>query len=187
MTVKRMWISLLATGLVAALVAVLAGPFDGGAQAGAADEPRATVRGSVTLAPGAFIVADDDTSFDNVGDELAVKGPSANGTFIAPVFFEDDKVRISSIILYAYDNGPLSVCLGMYRTTPADGNGDISDEIGSVCSTGTTTGIRSFHVTSWNVRRVGGSQGPYLELFLPGLYSQGYGFYGAKIVYTYDA
>ena len=36
------------------------------------------------------------------------------------------------------------------------------------------------------MRRVGGSQGPYLELYLPGLYTEGYGFYGAKIVYTYD-
>jgi hypothetical protein len=168
------------------MLAVLAGTAGAGAEAGAMDGDRAIVRRSLTLAPGAFVVPDDDTSFANAGAELAIKGPSTYGTFTTPLFFHAERVRISKVILYAYDNGPGAVCLGLYRTTPANGDTDPSDQMGSVCSTGSSNGIRMFEVSMWNFRRVGGSHGPYLYLSLPGLYTDGYGFYGAKVVYTYD-
>ncbi len=118
----------------------------------------------------------------DVGFELAVKGPSANGTFIAPLILETREVRIRKLVLYTYDNGGADVCVTLYRTTPRDG-GDA--EMGHVCSEGATTGVRTFDENAMDIRWLTGRHGNYLELYIPGLYSSGYGFYGVQIFYTY--
>lgn len=186
MAKRTRWMSVLAVGLVLLPAAAIAGAAATANDAGAVPETRATIRRTVTIPPGAFIVTDDDTSFDNAGDELAVKGPSTHGTFTAPLFVENAPVRIRNMTLYAYDNGAGSVCLSMYRITPANGDSDTEDRMGEVCSTGAANGIREFTVPSWEVRPIQGQHGPYLYLYLPGVYTAGYGFYGAKITYVYD-
>lgn len=178
---------LAAAALLTLLVGVLAGASGAGEPAGTSGWPRVTVTRTMVLAPGAFIVTDDDTSYDNAGDELAVKGPSFYGNFTAPLFFEDSDVRISSMTLYAYDNNAADdVCLSLYRTTPTDGNTETEDLMGLVHSDGAASGIRAFNVPVWNFRKVLGGHGPYLWLYLPGVYTSGYGFYGVRIVYTYE-
>jgi hypothetical protein len=170
---RRLWIPLLVT----LLVAVLVGP-----SMVAAVEPRATITRVVTIPPGSFHVTDDDTSWDNAGFELSVKGPSTQGWFTAPLFFEAEDVTIKQMTLYAYDNGAGTVCLTMYRVTPSTAD---EEQMGQACSSGATTGIRTFNAT-WDRRSIRGAFGPYLWLTLPGVYTSGYGFYGVKITYTYE-
>ena len=113
---------------------------------------------------------------------MVVVGPSVTGEFVAPLFFEAGRVQIKKMVLYAYDSGPGSVCVSIYRTTPATG-GD--QEMGQVCSTGGTNGVRTFPKTSFSIRTVKGAVGPYVYLYLPGTYSSGYSFYALRIIYTY--
>ena len=166
---KRVW----AIGLVLILVALLVGPAT-------AVEPKATTY-SITLAPGAFYPTNDDLSYDNAGFELAVKNPSGSGSFMAPLFLEERDVKIRKIVLYAYDNGGGEVCLSLYRTTPADAGDDM---MAQACSTGASNGIRNFSGSA-TIRSLTGRYGVYLYLYLPGLYTSGYGFYGAKVFYSY--
>jgi hypothetical protein len=166
---KRVW----AIGLVMVLVALLVGPAT-------AVEPRATTY-SITLAPGAFYPTNDDLSYDNAGFELAVKHPSASGSFMAPILLPERDVKIRKIVLYAYDNGSADVCLSLYRVTPADAGDDM---MARACSSGTGAGIQPFSGTA-TIRPLLSRHGAYLYLYLPGLYSSGYGFYGAKVFYSY--
>jgi len=178
--VRRPWTPVLVALLaVALLMAILAIPS--GEPVGAA-EPREVTR-TVTIPGGAFVPTNDDTGYQNDGEQMVVVGPSSNGEFMAPLFFEAQEVRIKKMFLYAYDNGSGSVCASIYRTTPATG-GD--QEMGQVCSTGDTNGVRSFVQKTFSIRWVKGGFGPYVYLYLPGTYSNGYSFYALRIVYTYQ-
>jgi len=173
--VKRLWIPV----LVALLVAVLVG-----AVGVTAAEPRATSR-TVTIPAAAFTPQDDDLAgvgYENLGYQMTVVGPAASGYFIAPLFFEAPEVKIKKMVLFAYDNGGGSVCVELSRSTPASGN---RQDMGEVCSTGAATGVRSFTEKTISPRNVAGWHGPYLELYIPGVYSNGYQFYAVRITYTY--
>jgi len=170
---RRLW----APVLVALLVAVLVGPAGGAVMA---VESRTTVR-TITIPGGAFIPTNDDAGYQNDGYQVVVVGPAVDGEFTAQLFFEAPVVRIKKMVLYAYDNGGDAVCVGMYRTTPGVG---WEEEMGTVCSTGDTNGVRSFTQRTFNTQRVTGHYGPYLYLWLPGTYSNGYSFYAVRITYA---
>ena len=171
---RRLWVPVLAALLVAALV---------GPTGVTAAEPRATT-GTITVPGAAFGPREDDNGFINDGYQVVVVGPSTDGEFVAPLFFETNEVVIRKITLYAYDNGSGSVCVTMNRSTPASGS---DEEMGEVCSTGAATGIRSFVLSGADManKRITAAYGPYLHLWLPGTYSSGYSFYAVKIVYSY--
>jgi hypothetical protein len=170
--VKRLWVPV----LVALLVAVLVSP------AGVtAAEPRTTVR-TVTIPAAAFTPVDDDVGYENLGYQMTVVGPSVAESFIAPLYFEAPVVRIKKIVLFAYDNGGGNVCVYLSRSTPNDG---YRQDLGEVCSTGASTGVRTFAQQTFSSRRITSYHGPYLELYIPGVYSSGYQFYAVRIVYSY--
>jgi len=172
MTMRRLWVPVLAALLVAALV----GPAGGVVTAA---EPRLITR-TITIPAGAFSAASDNSDFINYGSELETE--SGGGNFVAPLFFEAPKVTIKKITLYAYDNGGSDVCLILYRTTPTSGGQQI---MGEACSTGASTTLPGeFTMTTLNPRLITGGYGPYLMLNLPGP-SASYAFYGVKITYTY--
>jgi len=170
--------TLLVPVLVAVLVALLVGPA-----VVTAAEPRAVSR-TVTVPAAAFAPGDDDTGFINDGYQVVVVGPSTNGEFVAPLFLEAEAVTIRRMTLYAYDNGADDICLTLYRLNPAT----VDDQVmGEVCSTGAASGVRTFVLpgTGFTRRIVNGGYGPYLHLWVPGTYGDGYSFYAVKIVYSY--
>lgn len=176
---RRRWAPVLGALLaVALLMAVVIGPS--GDSVGAAE--GVTITRTITIPGGAFVPTNDDLGYQNDGDQMVVVGPSVNGEFIAPLFFEAQEVRIKKMVLFAYDNGPGSVCASIYRTTPANGS---DQEMGQVCSTGDTNGVRTFPTSSFSIRWMKGGYGPYVYLYLPGTYSNGYSFYALRIIYTY--
>jgi hypothetical protein len=172
---KRLWVPV----LVALLVAVLVGPVGV-----TAAEPRATYR-TVTIPAAAFTPQDDDLAkegYENLGYQMTVMPPATNGYFIAPLSFDVSEVTIRKMVLFAYDNGGGSVCVYLSRSTPANG---YRQDMGDVCSTGAATGVRSFEEKAFTIRRITNWHGPYLELYIPGVYSSGYQFYGVRITYSY--
>ena len=182
-TTRRWWVPLLAAGLVTLLLAVFVGPPGAGDEAKAVVEPRATTR-TITIPGGAFIPTNDDLGWQNDGYQVVVVGPSTSGSFTAPLFFEAPEVTIKRMTLFAYDNGGGAVCVGLYRTKPGIGD---DQEMGEVCSTGDTNGVRSFTARAADLSylRLTGLHGPYLGLYVPGTYSNGYSFYGVRITYSY--
>lgn len=161
------------------LLAILVGSSSDSAEA----TGRAVITRTVTIPGGAFVPTDDDTGYQNDGDQMVVVGPSTSGEFIAPLSFEAQEVKIKKMVLYAYDNGAGSACASIYRTTPATG-GD--QEMGQVCSTGGTNGVRAFSQTSFDIRWMKALYGPYVHLHLPGTYGNGYSFHALRITYTYS-
>ena len=142
---KRVWVA----ALVALMVAVLVGPAGGVVTA---VESRTTVR-TITIPGAAFVPTNDDLGFQIDGYQVVVVGPSTNGEFTAQLTFEAPVVRIKKLVLYAYDNGGDAVCVDLYRSTPGDG---YRDEMGQVCSTGDTNGVRSFAQRTFTSQRVTG-------------------------------
>lgn len=176
---RRLWApGLVALLAVALLMAILVGSSS---EPVGAVEPRATTR-TITIPGGAFVPTNDDLGYQNDGDQMVVVGPSVNGEFIAPLFFDAQEVKIKKMILYAYDNGSGSVCASIYRTLPGTGT---DQQMGQVCSTGDTSGVRSFVQRTFSIRNIKGGHGPYVYLYLPGTYSSGYSFYALRIVYSY--
>jgi hypothetical protein len=173
-SIKRLWVPLLAGLLIGGL---LWSTNDG---ATAAVEPRSINR-SKTISANAFTPITDDLSYENIGYQMVVEGPSTYGEFWAPIFFEAPEVRIRKIVLYAYDNGGQSVCVTLHRTVPKYGN---EDDMATVCSTGASNGIRGFVEKTIDPKWAKEAHSPYLELYLPDIYSQGYAFYGLQIYYT---
>jgi hypothetical protein len=182
MASRRLWVPLLAAVLVAALWAVTtAGPLGAGEAAQAVVEPRATVTRTITLPAAAFDPTSDNWDFDNLGYRLYSNLWGAN--FATPLFFEAPVVTIRRITLYALDNGGEDMCVYLRRSTPAVGG---EDDMGQVCSSGASIGVRAFAQTTFTHRRITGAYGPYLWLYLPDTEAAGYEFYAVKIVYGYD-
>ena len=174
MTMRGLWVPVLAALLVAALV----GPAGGVVTAA---EPRLITR-TITIPAGAFSAATDNIDFINYGSELWTQ--SGGGNFVAPLFFEAPRVTIKKITLYGYDNGGSNICLILYRTTPTSGGQQI---MGEACSTGaSSTYSREFTLTALTPRVITGGYGPYLMLNLPGS-SVSYAFFGVRITYTYES
>jgi len=182
MTARKLRIPALAIAMLGLLATAVVMP----GEASAAGEPRANVVRYATISPAAFHIISPGAEYTNSGDELSLLTTAPNDAFVAPLFFEDSRVRITNLVLYAYDNGPGTICLGMHRTTPADLDFDSQDPIGSVCSDGAAAGVRAFEVASVSNPFVYGSHGPYLYVGLPGTYAEGYIFYGARVTYLYE-
>jgi len=168
--------------LAGALLAVAtAGPLGAGQVVQAAVEPRTTVTRTITLPAAAFDPTSDNWDFDNLGYNLYSN--LWGGNFATALFFEAPVVTIRRITLYALDNGGEDMCVYLRRSTPAAGG---EDDMGQICSSGASIGVRAFTQTTFTHRRITGAYGPYLWLYLPDTAAAGYEFYAVKIVYGYE-
>ena len=175
---KGLFKRVLLAALAVLLLAVLVGPS--GAAGETATQPR-TVTKVITIPAAAFSATQDGVDFVNWGRALYTA--SGIGAFTSPVLLESRDVTVNDVTLYTYDNNTGEVCLRLYRTNPLS---LANQEMGSVCSSGaSTTDPRVFTMTPFAYRKITGSHGPYLYLYLPGSAAEGYVFYAVRIKYTY--
>jgi hypothetical protein len=138
--------------LVGALLAVAtAGPLGAGQVVQAAVEPGTTVTRTITVPAAAFDPTSHNWDFDNLGYNLYSN--LWGGSFATALFFEAQVVTIRRITLYALDNGGEDMCLYLRRSTPAAGGGD---DMGQVCSSEASIGVRAFSQTTFTHRRIEG-------------------------------
>lgn len=144
---------------VAAFVLVaVAGGLVGAAQvrqADAAGEPH-----RITVPAGAFAPTSSQYEYRNYGYWLQALGGGVE--FVAPVFFpvDVDHVRITNLIMRAYDNGPGQVCVSLRRAQHAG-----LAYMAQTCSSGAATqDPRVFATTSISPSGASGGQALYLWL-----------------------
>mgnify|MGYP001072459017 CR=1 FL=1 len=170
----------LAALLVVALLAALflglpAGPGD----AGAGPEPRTTTR-TVSIPASAFAPMSDIIPYSQGPGYLETR--SGSGTFMAAVYFEAPVVTIRKVVFYAMDAGSGNLIMGLYRTQVS---AQETLNLGEVYTSGSAFTMQTITLSDLAERRISGAYGATLNIYLPGPYTDGYRFYGAKITYSY--
>lgn len=165
--------------LAALLVVGMVSPVSWRGEAGAAVEPRATIR-TVTIPASAFTPMSDIIPYSRGAGYLETR--SGSGTFLAPVFFEAPVVTIRKVVLHVIDAGPGSIIMDLYRTQPAEQKTVL---LGEVVSAGSSVAMQVVTLSNLTERRISGAFGATLSISLPGPYTDGYRFLGAKVTYSY--
>jgi len=180
-TIRRLWMSVLAAALVGSLSAmVLSGLLGAGQKAEAVVEPRVTVTRTITIPAEAFKPTSDDLDFTDLFGQLTLN--SGSGSFVAPLFFEAPEVTIRKITLFPWDNGGSDISLLLYRGIPAGPD----YLLGGVQSSGGQCLAANLHREGLHLPEDHRRPRPLPVALLPGTSSDSYGFYGARITYTYD-
>ena len=146
---------------------------------GAAAEPRATTR-TVTIPASAFNPMSDILTYSRGAGYLETR--SGSGTFLAPVFFEAPVVTIRKVVFYGIDAGPGSIRMELIRTQPAEQK---TLSLGTVLTAGSSYSMQVTTLSELLQRRVSGAYGATLSVYLPGPFTDGYRFLGAKVTYSY--
>ena len=135
---------------------------------------------AMTIPPAAFTPMSDALDYTNHGYRLTSTSGTHHG-YTAPVVFpvDLDHVRIKSVTLRAYDEGPEGVCMDLNRIEPKSGG---YTYVTTVCSFGTMPSVRSFSERAFRPRSGRPNTSFVLTLILPGDASK-YRFHGAMIVW----
>lgn len=165
--------------LTALLVVGMVSPLGWRGEAGAAVEPRATIR-TVTIPASAFTPMSDIIPYSRGAGYVETR--SGAGTFLAPVFFEAPVVTIRKVVFYAIDAGSGSIRMELIRTQPAEQK---TLSLGSVLTVGSSFSMQVITLSSLSERRISGAYGATLSIYLPGPFTDGYRFLGAKVTYSY--
>jgi hypothetical protein len=147
--VRKLWISvLLGVLLIAAMVGV--------AGAGRNNRPHGALGPTayITVPAAAFNPVQEGANWYNYGYYLLNESPSSWDFLAGPIVFpHSGTVQITEIVLVAVDNdgaASAEVCAWVVRSSFSGG----SDQMGSVCSTGSAPDLRHFKTTSISPARV---------------------------------
>ena len=166
--------------LIAALLVVgVVSPLGWRGEVGVAAEPPATIR-TVTIPASAFTPMSDIISYSRGAGYVETR--SLSGTFLAPVFFEAPAVTIRKVVFYAIDAGSGSITLDLLRTQLAEHKTVL---LGRAVTTGSSLVMQVVTLSNLAERRISGAYGATLSIYLPGPFTDGYRFLGAKVTYSY--
>jgi hypothetical protein len=158
---RTLWIPVLSGVLLMAVMVAVVGA--GG------DDPTYGALGPtayITVPGAAFNPSQDGADWYNYGQWIRNESTSDHRFYAGPIVFPHaGAVKITGIVLVAYDENPdAEACASLVRNSFKTG---AETYMGSVCSTGSATGVRQFAATSISPDKVNPKQhGCYVSLML---------------------